>query len=224
MGPKDVKISGNVISIRLMDESYVMCEDERKEGVVVDVECRFMSPRWPNPLYSAYYRKILKAYGVGPVLAWQGRRIVGFLPVIVPGCSIPELPLCVHYTGGSGYGAEKHIDLAMIENTVEIPFDELNCKEIKIGCMSVHRNMRGRNLAASMIQYMADWARGNDWNQMRARVMLDGEPQAFYPTSSWWMGLGFKTIGTGRSFGPTKSAIDRSKAVDLMLDLREYDT
>jgi GNAT superfamily N-acetyltransferase len=188
------------------------------------VECRSMSLRWPNPLYSVYYRKILKTYGIGPVLAWQGRRIVGFLPVIVPGCGIPELPLCVHYTGGSGYGAEKHINLAIIENAMETPFEQLSNREIRVGCMSIHRNIRGRGLAASMIQYMADWARGNDWDRMRARVMMDGEPQAFYPTSSWWMGLGFKTIGTVRSFGPTKSAIDRSKAVDLMLDLREYDT
>jgi hypothetical protein len=48
-----------------MDESYTMGDDEEGIGVVVDVECRSMSPRWPNPLYSVYYKKILKAYGLG---------------------------------------------------------------------------------------------------------------------------------------------------------------
>ena len=65
MEPKEIDINATHISIRLMDESYIMCEDEERARVVVDVECRSMSPQWPNALYSAYYRKILKAYGLG---------------------------------------------------------------------------------------------------------------------------------------------------------------
>jgi GNAT superfamily N-acetyltransferase len=221
MESKDITVGNSRISIKLMDESYIMCEDEKRTGITVDVECRHISPRWPNPIYSLFYRRLLKAYGIGPILVWQGRRIVGFLPVTVPSCGIPEPPLCVHYTGGLSYGAEKNTDLTMIENATEVPFEKLSSKEIRIGCMSVHRNMRGRNLAAQMIQYLVDWAREHGWDRIRARVMLDGEPQAFYPTSSWWISLGFKPDGKIRTFGPSKDPIDLSKAIDLALDLRE---
>jgi GNAT superfamily N-acetyltransferase len=221
MESKDLTVGNSRISIKLMDESYIMCEDEKRTGITVDVECRYISPRWPNPIYSLYYRRLLKAYGIGPVLVWQGRRIVGFLPVTVPGCGIPEPPLCVHYTGGLCYGAEKHTDLAMIKNAMEIPFEQLSSKEIRVGCMSVHRSMRGKNLAAQMILYMVDRAREFGWHRIKARVMLDGEPQAFYPTLSWWMGLGFKPSGQVRPFGPSKDPIDLSKASDLILNLKE---
>jgi GNAT superfamily N-acetyltransferase len=109
----------------------------------------------------------------------------------------------------------------MIEKAMEIPFGQLNIKEIRVGCMTVHRSMRGKNLAAQMISFLADRAREYGWDRIKARVMLDGEPQAFYPTSSWWMGLGFKSDGQIRAFGPSKDPIDLSKAIDLVLDLRE---
>jgi|WetSurMetagenome_2_1015567.scaffolds.fasta_scaffold348220_2 hypothetical protein len=99
MDSVDKVICGVLTSVKLMDVSYVMAGDEKPAGVTVDIDCRHLSPCWPNPLYSTYYRKILDAYGLGPVLCWQDRRIVGFLPVGVVGCGIPELPLCVHYTG-----------------------------------------------------------------------------------------------------------------------------
>ena len=220
MKPKDIDIGGNPISMKLMDESYVMCEDEWKTGITVDVECRHISPRLPNPLYSVYYRRLLKAYGVGPVLVWQDKRIVGFLPVTIPNCGIPQPPLCVHYTGGLCYGAEQHVDLAMVENAVEVPFEQLSKKEIRIGCMSVHRSMRGRNLAASMILYVVDWAREYGWDRVSARVMMDGEPVSFYPTRSFWTRLGFKQIGPVRRFGPSGDFIDQARGVDMELDLR----
>jgi GNAT superfamily N-acetyltransferase len=219
MGPKELVIDGDTVSIQLMDESYIMCDDEKKSGVKVDVDCRHMSPRWPNPLHSLYYRKVLVAYGVGPVLAWQGRSIVGFLPATVPDCGIPEIPLCVHYTGGLAYGAEKHIGLGMVENSSAVPFAQLKKKEIRLGCMSVHRSLRGRSLAAFMIQYMTDWARQNGWDRLKARAMMDGEPMSFYPTHSFWLKLGFKTEGPPRRFGPSDDPIDMARAVDLTLDL-----
>jgi hypothetical protein len=111
MEPKILDINGREISIRLMDASYVMCEDEKPRGVTVDVHCRHLSPCWPNPLYSTYYRKLLGAYDIGPVFVWEAKRVVGFLPVSVVSCGIPELPHCVHYTGGMAYGAERHIGL-----------------------------------------------------------------------------------------------------------------
>lgn len=218
MEPKDVNFSGNVISIKLMDESYIMCEDEKKHGIIVDIECRSISPQWPNPIYAIYYRKLLKAYGVGPVFVRQGCRIIGFLPIAVPSCGLPVLPLCVHYTGGLRYGAEKHVTLDMLQNSTPLPFEQMDIKEIRIGCMSVHWSVRGKNLAVLMVRYMVDWARKHDWNRMTARVMLDGELEAFYPTFSWWKRLGFIPIGNIRSFGPSDSPIDRSRAVDLVYD------
>ncbi|MBN1627304.1 MAG: hypothetical protein JW944_12345, partial [Deltaproteobacteria bacterium] len=140
MQPKDITVGSSRVSIMLMDESYIMCEDEKRTGITVDVECRYISPQWPNLIYSLYYRRLLKAYGIGPVLVWQGRRIVGFLPLTIPDCGIPEPPLCVHYTGGLCYGAEKHTDITMIKNAMEIPFEQLSSKVIRIGCMSVHRS------------------------------------------------------------------------------------
>jgi GNAT superfamily N-acetyltransferase len=212
---------GTPLSIAVMDHSYVMCEEENTKGVIVDVHCRHLSPCWPNPLYSTYYTKLLDVYGVGPVFVWEGKRIVGFLPVSVSNCGIPELPLCVHYNGGLAYGAEQHIDLPMVQNAKAIPFEKLSSKEIKIGCMTVHPGLRGKGLAVSMIEHLAHWARDRGWERVRARAMLDGESEAFYPTSSWWKELGFRPVGGIRPFGPSRNPIDRSKAIDLELDLRE---
>jgi GNAT superfamily N-acetyltransferase len=221
MEPKIVDIDGRKISIRLMDASYVMTEDEDARGVVVDIHCRHLSPCWPNPLYSIYYRKLLEAYGVGPVFVWEAKRVVGFLPISIVACGIPELPHCVHYTGGMAYGAERHIDLSMVEKAEALPFRLLDPKEIRTGCMTLHPELRGRSLAVSMIDYMLDWARTRGWERVRARAMIDGEPQAFYPTYSFWVRLGFEPVGPVRLFGPSKDPIDRAQAIDLALDLRK---
>jgi len=187
--------------------------------VTVDVNCRRLSPRWPNPLYSAYYRKLLNAYGIGPIFVWEEKRVVGFLPICVVECGIPELPLCVHYTGGLAYGAERPVDLSIVAQADRLPFAQLGPKEIRIGCMTLHSKVRGRGLAVSMIRYLLDWARYHGWERVKARAMLDGEPHAFYPTASWWKALGFNPVGTVRSFGPSKDPIDRSKAIDLVMNL-----
>jgi GNAT superfamily N-acetyltransferase len=210
---------GNILSVRLMDDTYIMGENERTKGVIVDVYCRRLSPCWPNPLYSLYYRKLLHAYAAGPVLVWEGKKIVGFLPISVVDCGIPELPHCIHYTGGLAYGAERPINLSMIEEAQALSFEKLNPKEIRIGCMTVHSSYRGRSLGVSMVECLVDWARGHGWERVRARAMLDGEPEAFYPTLSWWKGLGFEAIGEERSFGPSNDLIDRARAVDLALEL-----
>jgi GNAT superfamily N-acetyltransferase len=208
------------ISIRLMDSTYVMCDDEQAAGVTLDIHCRSLSPRWPNPLYFTYYRKLLEAYGLGPVLVWEGRRVVGFLPVSIVNCGIPELPLCVHYSGGLAYGAERHIDLPMIAAADPLPFDDLQVKEIRIGCMTLHPRLQGKGVAAAMIDYLADRAQKGGWHAMKARAMIDGEPEAFYPTASWWKRHGFKPVGSVRPFGPSADPIDRADAIDLVLDLR----
>ncbi len=204
-----------------MDEAYIMCDDEKTKSVTVDVHCRRLSPCWPNPLYSIYYRKLLGAYGLGPIFLWERERIVGFLPLSVLNCAVPELPLCVHYTGGDDYGSERHIDLAMVESAEPLPFAQLQMKEIRIGCMTLHPAMRGRGFAVSMVAYLIDRARDRGWERVRARAMLDGEPHAFYPTLSWWKALGFTPIGEVRSFGPSNNPIDRSRAVDLIVDLAQ---
>jgi hypothetical protein len=63
--PRILDISGKELSTRLMDESYVMCEDEKQKAVTLGIHCRRLSPCWPNPLYSTYYRKLLDAYRIG---------------------------------------------------------------------------------------------------------------------------------------------------------------
>ena len=136
-------MSSIITSVRLMDETYVMCEDEKAEGVTIDVHCRQLSPRWPNPLYSSYYRKLLDTYNIGPVFVWEQKRIVGFLPITVVSCGMPELPLCVHYTGGLDYGAERSVDLSMVLEAAPLPFAELKPKAIRIGCMTLHPAIRG---------------------------------------------------------------------------------
>ncbi len=203
-----------------MDETYVMCSDEHPARVLLDVHCRQLSPCWPNPLYETYYRKLLEAYGLGPILVWEGKRVVGFLPVSAIGCGIPELPLCVHYTGGLGYGAERRVDLNMVTGSTPLAFDLLEKKEIRIGCMTLHRQWQGKGIAVSMIDCIAGWARNHGWQRIRARAMVDGEPEAFYPTSSWWQRLGFEPAGPVRSFGPSAAPIDRSNAIDLVLNLK----
>lgn len=221
MEPQKIEINGYQLLMKLMDTSYIMCEDEISQNVKVDVGCRYLSPCWPNPLFSTYYRKLLTAYNVGPVIVWHHKRIVGFLPMSVAGCGIPQLPLCVHYTEGITYAAERHVDLTMIQSAEPKPFDQLALKEIKIGCMSVHHTLRGHNLAASMIQYMINWAKQNGWDRVTARVMLDGESMSYYPTRSFWVRIGFKPIGPVRRFGLTNDPYDRAKAIDLAFDLRE---
>jgi GNAT superfamily N-acetyltransferase len=210
------------MSVRMMDETYVMCEDETASGVIVDVHCRQLSPRWPNPLYSTYYRKLLAAYSLGPVFLWEQKRVVGFLPLSVVNCGIPELPHCVHYTGGLGYGAEQSTSISMIEKAEAAPFTELSPKEIRIGCMTVHPQLMGRGFGTLMIEYLVGWAKDRNWERLRARSMLDGEREAFYPTLSWWTGLGFMPIGTIRAFGPSRDPIDQAKATDLVLDLKDW--
>jgi GNAT superfamily N-acetyltransferase len=215
----DFTLGARVASIRLMDETYVMGEDERAKGVIVDVHCRQLSPCWPNPLYSTYYRALLEAYGIGPVFVWEQKRVVGFLPISIVNCGIPELPHCVHYTGGLAYGAERHIDLSMVAQGDPVPFQQLQPKEIRIGCMTVHPELRGRRLGVSMIEYLMDWAKGRGWGRVRARAMLDSEREAFYPTLSWWRGLGFESVGEVRPFGPSGDPIDRARAIDLVFEL-----
>jgi GNAT superfamily N-acetyltransferase len=213
-------MSNDSMSIRLMDDTYIMCEDERAAGVTLSIHCRSLSPRWPNPLYSGYYRKLLEAYGIGPVLLWEGKNIVDFLPVSVVNSGIPELPLCVHYTGGLAYGTERHVDLSMIIEANPLPFERLETKEIRIGCMTLHPRLQGRGLAVSMVGCLVDWVRKRGWHSIRARAMADGEPHAFYPTFSWWQRLGFKPVRPVRPFGPSSDPIDRADAVDLLLDLK----
>ncbi len=221
MEPRKIDINGYQILIKMMDTSYVMCEDEISRKIMVDVECRHLSPRWPNPLFSEYYRKVLNAYNIGPVLVWHQNRIVGFLPMTLPDCGMPRLPLCVHYTGGTHYGAEEHVDLSMIQCAEPKPFDQIIRKDIKIGCMSVHHSLRGYGLGEVMIHYMIDWARQKGWNRVIARVMLDGEPMAFFPTRSYWARLGFEPVGPVRNFGLTNGPYDRSKAIDLACDFKK---
>jgi len=221
MEAQSLEINGYELLMKLMDSSYIMCEDETSQGVTVDVGCRHLSPCWPNPLFSLYYRKLYEAYAVGPVIVWHHKRIVGFLPMSVNGCGLPQMPLCVHYTGGIAYGAEYHIDLPMIQGAIPYPFDKLTHKEIGIGCMSVHHAMRGQNLARLMIQYIINWGRQNGWDRVVARAMMDGEPYSFYPTSSFWIGAGFKPIGPVHRFGPSGDAIDQSRAIDLAFDLND---
>lgn len=96
MEPRLVYIGSRKMSIRLMDWSYLTGEDEAKYGIALDIECRRLCPSWPNPLYSAYCRKLLEAYGIGAVLVWEANRVVGFLPMTAVGCGIPELLHCVH--------------------------------------------------------------------------------------------------------------------------------
>jgi|GEM_PF-3608653 len=219
---KDFLIDGHEISIKLMDSSYIMGENERSRAVTVDIDCRHMSPSWPNPLYSTYYRKLLEAYDIGPVLLWEGRRVVGFLPLTIIDCGIPQLPLCIHYTGGLDYCAEEHIDLRMIEEADPIPFDRLSPKEIRIGCMCVHPSLRGNSLSATMIRFVIDEAGKRGWGTIRARPMIDNEPYSFYPTVSFWKRLGFDTVGSVRTFGPGRNAWDRSKAIDIALRLDRW--
>jgi GNAT superfamily N-acetyltransferase len=202
-----------------MDEIYIMCEDEREAGVTLSIHCRHLSSRWPNPLYSTYYRKLLEAYGVGPVLVWEGKNVVGFLPVSVVECGIPELPLCVHYTGGLAYGAERHVDLSMITDADPLPFERLETKEVRIGCMTLHSRFQGKGIAVSMIGCLVEWARKGGWHAIRARAMTDGVPEAFYPTSPWWKRLGFEPAGPVRPFGPSDDPIDRADAIDMVLEL-----
>jgi|LQYC01.1.fsa_nt_gi GNAT superfamily N-acetyltransferase len=221
MEPQKIEINGYQLLIKLMNASYIVCEDEVSQNIKVDVECRPISPCWPNPFFSTYYRKLLAASHVGPVMVWHHKRIVGFLPMSVPGCGIPQLPLCVHYTGGITYAAEKHVDLLMIKSAEPKPFDQLDLKEIRIGCMSVHHTLRGHTLAALMIQYMIDWARQNNWDRVIARVILDGEPMSYYPTESFWIRIGFNPIGPVRSFGLTDDPYDRAQAIDLEFDLKK---
>jgi GNAT superfamily N-acetyltransferase len=208
------------VSIRLMDRTYIMCEDERVAGITLSIHCRSLSPCWPNPLYWTYYRKLLASYGIGPVLVWEGKNVVGFLPISVVNCGIPELPLCVHYTGGLAYGAERHVDLSMIADADPIPFEHLEAREIQIGCMTLHSRYQGKGIAVSMIDCLVDWARKRGWRTIRARAMIDGEPEAFYPTVSWWKRYGFQPTGVVRTFGPSNDPIDRADAIDLVLDLR----
>jgi GNAT superfamily N-acetyltransferase len=120
------------------------------------------------------------------------------------------------------YGAERDVDLSTVEATEALTFEQLCSKEIRIGCMTLHSSVRGRGLAVSMIEYLLRWAREHGWKKVRARAMLDGEPQAFYPTLSWWRGLGFKAAGTVRSFGPSRDPIEQANATDLILDLKDW--
>jgi hypothetical protein len=82
--PRRIDIDGRSISIRLMDTSYVMCEDERQKGVELGIHCRQLSPHWPNPLYATYYRKLLDAYAVGPVFVWDARRKLPGISKVLP--------------------------------------------------------------------------------------------------------------------------------------------
>ncbi len=221
MEPQKIEINGYQLLIKLMDTSYVMCEDEISRNINVDVECRHLSPCWPNPLFSTYYQKLLTAYNAGPVTIWHRNRMVGFLPMSLPDCGIPQLPLCVHYTGGMAYGAESPVDLPMIQRGEPKPFAQIENKEIRIGCMSVHHSLQGHGLGKRMIQYMIHWALQNNWDRLIARVMMDDEPMAFYPTYSYWSRLGFKPVGPVRRFGMTNGPYDRANAIDLAFDLKD---
>ena len=159
MKEKEIEAGSTNLAVRMMDESYIIGEDERKAGIEFGVYCRQYCPVWPNLLYATYYRKIIGAYEIGPVIIWEHKRIVGFLPVSVVGCGIPELPHCIQYTGGLAFGAEKHIDLKMINEAKAIPFNKLSPKEIRIGCMTVNPAYKGKNLGAAMVELIIDTAR-----------------------------------------------------------------
>ena len=88
--------------------------------------------------------------------------------------------------------------------------------------MTVHPRFRGKNVAVSMIDCLLGRLKTQGWEQVRARAMFDGEPQAFYPTISFWLRMGFTPAGPVRSFGPSRDPIDQANATDLMLDLKDW--
>ena len=45
-----------------MGLDYIMA-DEGPPGLTVDVECRTTATVWPNPLYVAYCKALIEAYG-----------------------------------------------------------------------------------------------------------------------------------------------------------------
>jgi hypothetical protein len=51
MEPQKIEINGYQLLIKLMDASYIMCEDEVSQNIKVDVECRPISPCWPKPIF-----------------------------------------------------------------------------------------------------------------------------------------------------------------------------
>lgn len=163
MQPKELDIDGMKIVIRPMGFDYIMADIE-PPGITVEVVCRTGSgcTVWPNPTYVIYFKKLTATYGAAAILAWHQKSVVGFLPFVPKDFGMAPTPGCINYVFKEE-GDENGPPVREIEDGIPTPFEELTQKVLTVGCISVKRELRRKELGTEMVKYLIAWAKEHAW-------------------------------------------------------------
>ena len=167
MEPKEIRIDDVTVTIKAMDDSYVIGDDPEEAGIEYKIKCWPGKPvegSWPNPSVAAYYRKLIDAYGSGAIMAWRNRSLLGFLPFYPYNCGLQRIH-CVCAPVSS--------TVADIDHRRLIPFDALNPKILELECLSVDPGLYRKGLGTAMSCYLIEWAKAQGWEHIRGWAFAD---------------------------------------------------
>ncbi len=193
-------VHGDAIAIRPMGLDYIMASAE-PAGVSVQLPCRECSSVWPNPLYVEYYTQLTQAYGAAAILAWLDQAVVGVLPFRPLESGPRHFPHCFNYVPEEPGDP----DLAAVQGSPPIPFEELESRTLVVQCASVRPDLRRTGLGTAMATCLLDWATENGWDRIQGSAFVEGDWN-WLPGVAFWEKAGF-TRGTEEEstleFGPS---------------------
>ena len=185
MEPTQMSLDDGKVDIRAMDMGYVIADDEKAHGCQVEIGCAIKS-RWPNPPYVAYATKLIDAYGMAGIMAWHGKTLVGFMPVITLNCGMPPVPHCVSVPIDDRADA--------IAGATPTPFAELHPKVLRVQCLSVAGRLRRKGIGGGMARHLVGCAREQGWERIQGWAFADANIDDSYrwlPSIQFWERAGF---------------------------------
>ena len=183
MEPKEILINNTSTIIRVMDNNYIIGEDQDKSGIKYEIKCwpgKPVAGSWPNSPVATYYKKLIDNYGTGAIMAWQNKSLVGFLAFYPQNCGIPKVN-CVC--------APIDITIEKINSTNLVPLVNLNPKILEVQCLSVTSRLYRKGLGTAMSIYLIEWAKEQGWAFENAGFI---DAYKWLPSIHFWEKSGFQ--------------------------------
>lgn len=191
MKPKTIYVDDVRTEIRPMGNDYIIGDDPDAAGIIYSIKCwpgKRVPEQWPNAPIVAYFRKIMDAYGTGAITAWQGKKLIGFLPFMPINCGMPQMAFCVCAP------FHEQTPLKTIEEATPIPFDQLHPKIIKVQCASVSPDLYRKGIGSEMAGYLVEWAKTRGWEKIQGFAFSNADFSDAYkwlPSIHFWERSGF---------------------------------
>ncbi|MFP4460534.1 MAG: GNAT family N-acetyltransferase [Candidatus Zixiibacteriota bacterium] len=182
MKPNELTIDNSTITIKLMDNSYIIGTKFKKSGIDFKIKCCSES----NPQVALYFQKLIGTYGTGAIMAWKNRSLIGFLPFYPLDCGIPKIN-CIC--------GPVDISIGKMDSISLIPLNELKRKVLEVQCLSVNWNYYRKGIGTAMTKYLIKWAKFQGWNKIQGCAFSDNKFMDAYkwiPSIHFWQKSGFQ--------------------------------